>query len=234
MRNTLGQKRLQGKQLVSTAWHVSALIRPGRALHRPTSGLTAWRSAGRGMTLADARNWRNSLKQQGRCGRRMGCRTVGPASSEPLFRASRAMSATCRFLACVGACCWWALTAGCCGPLTSLRYGPSGSAHAAAEARDSCGDAVVDADTSCAIPAEGYCGADECPTLLCWSKPHLCRFFGPIVAGHGFPLPQAEGLQPPHARFHPVPTAPVFAQREGYLPPVPDGPTAPTVPTGQR
>jgi hypothetical protein len=131
-------------------------------------------------------------------------------------RTARTVSATCRRLAWAGALSAGIVAGGCCGPLTSLRYGSSGPVQEAVTAAAGCPEVGGPADAACAVPPEGYCGADRCPTLLVWSRPHLCRLLGPIAAWRGPQTPVDDTLQPPHSRFHPVPTAPVFAQRDTY------------------
>lgn len=136
-------------------------------------------------------------------------------------RAARTLSAMRRRPAWAGMFCAGVLLAGCCGPLTSLRYRPTGPAGEAVQQGAACSDVAAAADRACAVPPTGYCGADRCPSLLFCSWPHLCRLLGPIAIWPRPPAPTEEGLQPPHSRFHPVPTAPVFAQRDDYLAPLP-------------
>jgi hypothetical protein len=129
-------------------------------------------------------------------------------------------SATGGRLVLVGALLVCAFAEGCCGPIASLRQGPAGRVPPCPEAATECAHLDGPADAACAIPPAGYCGADDCPSLLFCARPHLWRFLGPIAAWPRLHAPAEEGLQPPHSRFHPVPTAPVFAQRDEYDAPV--------------
>ncbi|MHB9082097.1 MAG: hypothetical protein ACYC3X_31930 [Pirellulaceae bacterium] len=75
-------------------------------------------------------------------------------------------------------------------------------------------------DAACLAPPVGYCGADACPSVKTWRGARLLRCLGPLFYREDEEdlLTEAE-LYPPHSRFHPVPTAPVFAQRTEYEPP---------------
>jgi hypothetical protein len=98
---------------------------------------------------------------------------------------------------------------------------------------------VSDTTVASPVPSElcgspqGTCTCGACPPVCKkpWRWPRLPRLlhphrllwcFGPLL--HWGPTPEEEALMeaelyPPHSRFHPVPTAPVFAQRAEYLPP---------------
>lgn len=83
----------------------------------------------------------------------------------------------------------------------------------------------------CGSP-QGVCSCGACPPV-CKPSWHLPRFprmlhphrllwcFGPLFhwgeSAQDAAMAEAE-LQPPHSRFHPVPTAPVFAPRPEYVP----------------
>lgn len=78
-------------------------------------------------------------------------------------------------------------------------------------------------------PLIGLCAGEPCPPLVAvskcnlhWRNLKLRRYLGPLFCGHA-PLDeqalQEASLQPPFARFHPVPAAPVFAPRYDYEPP---------------
>lgn len=84
----------------------------------------------------------------------------------------------------------------------------------------------------CGSP-EGVCTCGACPPVCSkpWPRPRLPRLphlhgllwcFGPLFhwgeSAEDAATVEAE-LFPPHSRFHPVPTAPVFAQRAEYIPP---------------
>ncbi len=82
---------------------------------------------------------------------------------------------------------------------------------------------------TCGLEPVGPCGESFCgplmPTLR-WRLPRLriphCRFpiwCGPLLHRGEEPGLLEEELRPPHARFHPVPTQPVFEPRSEYLPP---------------
>jgi hypothetical protein len=84
-------------------------------------------------------------------------------------------------------------------------------------------------DAPCGYP-QGGCTCSVCaptckrpPRLPRPPHPHrLVWWFGPLFhwqqTSEEAALAEAE-LDPPHSRFHPVPTAPVFAQRFEYAPP---------------
>jgi hypothetical protein len=109
---------------------------------------------------------------------------------------------------------WSVSLAGCCcGGLPSARSGDALLGCAAASGR-SC------EDTSCVVPHAGYCAADACSSLWAWPKRVLRRCCGPLMHPAAVTQSATEAeMTPPHARFHPVPTAPVFAQRYDYMPP---------------
>jgi hypothetical protein len=126
---------------------------------------------------------------------------------------------------------WSLLLTGCCGALlTSVRvrppvgHTPNGTAgtQVAASSAD-----IAAPDDGCAIPPEGYCGADDCPSLLVCAKPHLGKYLGPAAHWRRGALSSEGLIAPPHSRFHPVPTTPVFAQRDTYEPPQPHLPPPP-------
>lgn len=119
--------------------------------------------------------------------------------------------------------------AGCCGGiLTSARYatpvsGPAALSTAAMPVAPA--DVATTGDAGCVVPSEGYCGADDCPPLVAWPGGVWGRCLGPLfhrrgAAGQlGAQADVEAELYPPHSRFHPVPTTPVFAQRQDYEPP---------------
>jgi hypothetical protein len=124
---------------------------------------------------------------------------------------------------------WTVCLTGCCGGiLTSARYAPP-VPHPATVPTAAAPAAPVDSastvDAGCVIPPEGYCGADDCPPLLTWPRGVWARCLGPLFhrrgeAGQTAAEAEVEAeLYPPHSRFHPVPTAPAFAQRYDYEPP---------------
>ena len=92
-------------------------------------------------------------------------------------------------------------------------------------------------NATCGSP-QGVCTCGAC-ALSCKQLPRLprpphprrlFRWFGPLFhwqqASEEAAMAEAE-LYPPHSRFHPVPTAPVFAQRFEYAPPEPMMQTVP-------
>lgn len=109
--------------------------------------------------------------------------------------------------------------AGCCGPLiVSHRIGHDPLAGCVA-AEDS---AVCPDEQRSPTPALPAMALPALPTLPPWLRcthwkaksRHLREDFGEFLQ------PGAEPpLKPPHARFHPVPTQPVFAMRAGYAVP---------------
>ncbi len=74
----------------------------------------------------------------------------------------------------------------------------------------------------CGEPIIGLCGEEPCPPILVVPRCNWLCYLGPLFCRHGHPdgeqLAEAE-LLPPHSRFHPVPTAPVFATTYDYEPP---------------
>ena len=144
-------------------------------------------------------------------------------SMESPIKSTAALRRRLLCLAAVGAAC---LSGGCCGMLTSVRYAAPASSPGPGA------DMACAVDDGCVIPPKGYCGADDCPRLINWPAGRWTRCLGPLFHGrkihgpmfHGRgdggppPMDEAE-LYPPHSRFHPVPTAPVFAQRPDYEPP---------------
>ncbi len=119
--------------------------------------------------------------------------------------------------------------AGCCGGiLPSARVSPSAPPMAAAipsvAAPAETGPA---ANSECLVPPvppvppAGYCGADACPPLVAWCGPRLLHGLGPLFyrGDEGEQQMTEAELYPPHSRFHPVPTMPVFASRPEYDPP---------------
>ena len=86
----------------------------------------------------------------------------------------------------------------------------------------------VASETACE-PVEEVCAVNACPSLcglprchIPWRSCNLRCYLGPLFCRRG-PLDEqamAEAaLQPPFARFHPVPAAPVFEPRYDYEPP---------------
>lgn len=123
---------------------------------------------------------------------------------------------------------WTVCLAGCCcGVVPSARFAAPGPVPATmpgagwAAAARTCPTALP--DSGCVVPPGGFCGADDCPSLLAWPCGVLKRCGGPLfhpgrASGTSGEETEAE-LYPPHSRFHPVPAAPVFAQRYDYEPP---------------
>ncbi len=116
-----------------------------------------------------------------------------------------------------GCCCWGVPSARFNGPPPYPAVAPVQTAAAS----------ICPLDDACVVPPEGYCGADDCPPLWAWSRGLLQRCCRPLrrCCGPLFHPGRVSGgeaeaeLLPPHARFHPVPSAPVFAQRQDYAPP---------------
>ena len=124
---------------------------------------------------------------------------------------------------------WTVCLAGCCGEiLTSARYatpvsGPAAVSTAAMPVAPA--DVATTGDAGCVVPSEGYCGSGRLSTTG-----RLARRSVGALPRSALPSPRAAGqleaeadveaeLYPPHSRFPPVPTAPVFAQRQDYEPP---------------
>jgi hypothetical protein len=131
-------------------------------------------------------------------------------------------------VACCAVLCVASL-AGCCGGiLPSARIFPSAPPLAVATpavagpaANSECLVPHAAANSECLIPPAGYCGADACPPLFAWRGARLLHGFGPLFyrGDEGEQQMTEAELYPPHSRFHPVPTAPVFAPRPEYDPP---------------
>jgi len=104
---------------------------------------------------------------------------------------------------------------GCCGPASmrssQMEPTPAGLAgHAALVdgARGGVPSAPGVSSSPCLTAPNGLCGDDACaPIFPCLSACCL----GPLCLAHGSGQPE---LEPPLARFHPVPTAPVFGNRD--------------------
>lgn len=103
---------------------------------------------------------------------------------------------------------------GCCGPYICSQqnlYAPTGKGH----------------------PGHADCGKGGCEPCsdgqlkLGLPRPILHAISGPFLP-HGIADPYQATTHPPHSKFHPVPTGPVFAPRNAYLPTL-----APTTAPGQ-
>jgi hypothetical protein len=118
---------------------------------------------------------------------------------------------------------WAMCLTGCCGGiLTSARYAapsPQVATLPTASALGPTASSATHGETACVVAPAGYCGADECPPLVNWPRGLWARCLGPLFHGRGQAGMTEAELYPPHSRFHPVPTAPVFAPRDDYEPP---------------
>lgn len=151
-----------------------------------------------------------------------------------------------RFAALCGAAIVVASLAGCRGGiLPSARLALPMSLGPAPAGVAAPGDPVPTSDAGCLVSPAGYCGADACPSLSTWRDARMLRCLGPLFyrEDEEDQLTETE-LYPPHSRFHPVPTAPVFASRTEYgapqlmMEPVPAEPhlaprALPNVPRGR-
>lgn len=142
-------------------------------------------------------------------------------------------------------CCTSLVVAVCTGGCGQMfMTGRCTTAEMATLVRDD-GKSPAPAPMTCGSP-NGICSCGMCrpvwnplPTLhmpRLPRLPHAHRLlwcFGPLFhwgsTSEDEALAEAE-LYPPHSRFHPVPTTPVFAQREEYLPPEPMMQTVPVNP----
>jgi hypothetical protein len=91
---------------------------------------------------------------------------------------------------------------GCCGPMVISHRVSSPSIPADEMTRCHCGSIFEHAFLSAKSPHRPLPGSD--------------------LASKGvIPPVDSDTIQPPHSKFHPVPTRPVFAPREEYPPPKP-------------